>query len=282
MMALPTGTVAFLFTDIEGSTRLLHALGEHYRAMQGRHSDIVTAAVDAADGHLVRTVGDSFFVTFRSAVSAVRAAVAVQRNLATSDWPEGVTLRVRMGLHTGQGVLGGDDYIGIDVNLAARIAAAAHGGQVLLSDATRVLTQRDLPDGVAVRDLGEHRLRDIAHTEHLFDVVIDGLPSDFPPIRSLDARSNNLPLQLTSFVGRADEIAQAQGRHERALRLLGVTEVIRRSIEGGYPLHGTNVTGIDVLSEGRKAIGDEAVDRALAEGRSMSRAEAVAYATESE
>ena len=215
MMALPTGTVAFLFTDIEGSTRLLHALGERYRAMQGRHSDIVTAAVDAADGHLVRTVGDSFFVTFSSAVSAVRAAVAVQRNLATSDWPEGVTLRVRMGLHTGQGVLGGDDYIGIDVNLAARIAAAAHGGQVLLSDATRVLTQRDLPDGVAVRDLGEHRLRDIAHTEHLFDVVIDGLPSDFPPIRSLDARSNNLPLQLTSFVGRADEIAQAEVARRR-------------------------------------------------------------------
>ena len=131
-----------------------------------------------------------------------------------------------MGLHTGQGVLGGDDYIGIDVNLAARIAAAAHGGQVLLSDATRVLTQRDLPDGVALRDLGEHRLRDIAHTEHLFDVVIDGLPSDFPPIRSLDVRPNNLPLQLTSFVGRADEIAQA-------LRLLADHRLVTLTGPGG-------------------------------------------------
>jgi predicted ATPase/class 3 adenylate cyclase len=226
MMALPTGTVTFLFTDIEGSTRLLHALGERYRTTQGRHSDIVTAAVDAADGHLVRTVGDSFFVTFSSAVSAVRAAVAAQRNLAAFDWPEGVTLRVRMGLHTGQGVLGGDDYIGIDVNLAARIAAAAHGGQVLFSDATRVLTQRDLPDGVALRDLGEHRLRDIAHTEHLFDVVIDGLPSDFPPIRSLDVRPNNLPLQLTSFVGRADEIAHA-------MRLLADHRLVTLTGPGG-------------------------------------------------
>ncbi len=210
MTALPAGTVTFLFTDIEGSTRLLRALGEEYRTVQDRHGEIVRAALEANDGHIVRTVGDSFFATFRSPIDAVRAAIDAQRNLSGNDWPEGVELRVRMGLHTGQGVLGGDDYIGIDVNTAARIAAAAHGGQVLLSDATRVLTQRDLPDGVAVRDLGEHRLRDIAHTEHLFDVVIDGLPGDFPPIRSLDARPNNLPLQLTSFVGRADEIAQAR------------------------------------------------------------------------
>ena len=114
-----------------------------------------------------------------------------------------------MGLHTGHGVLGGGDYIGIDVNRAARIAAAASGGQILVSDATRAMVEYDLPDGVALRDLGQHRLKDIAHPEHLFDVVIDGLRTEFPPIRSLDARQNNLPLQLTSFVGRADEIAQA-------------------------------------------------------------------------
>ncbi|HET6753152.1 MAG TPA: adenylate/guanylate cyclase domain-containing protein, partial [Jiangellaceae bacterium] len=147
MTALPTGTVTFLFTDIEGSTRLLLALGEEYRTVQDRHGEIVRAAFEANEGHVVRTEGDSFFATFRSPIDAVRGAINAQRNLSGNDWPDGVELRVRMGLHTGQGVLGGDDYIGIDVNLAARIAAAAHGGQVLLSDATRVLTQRDLPDG---------------------------------------------------------------------------------------------------------------------------------------
>jgi len=160
-------------------------------------------------GHIVRTEGDSFFVTFRSLVEAVRAAVAAQRKLAENDWPPGSDVRVRMGLHTGQGGPWGDDYIGIDVNTAARIAVAAHGGQVLLSEATRALVQHDLPDGVALRDLGEHRLKDIAHSERLADFVIDGLPSDFPPIRSLGVRPSNLPLQLTSFVGRAHEIARA-------------------------------------------------------------------------
>jgi predicted ATPase/class 3 adenylate cyclase len=209
MGAAPTGTVTFLFTDIEGSTELLQVLGETYRRAQDRHDEIIRAAIAAEDGHLVRTAGDSFFVTFTSPAPAVRAAVAAQRSLVTNDWPAGSHLRVRMGLHTGEGILGGDDYIGIDVNRAARIAAAAQGGQVVLSEATRALVRHDLPDGVTLRDLGEHRLRDIAHPERLFDLVVDDLPSDFQPIRSLDVRPNNLPLQLTSFVGRADEIARA-------------------------------------------------------------------------
>ncbi|HEX6576862.1 MAG TPA: adenylate/guanylate cyclase domain-containing protein [Jiangellaceae bacterium] len=209
MGAAPTGTVTFLFTDIEGSTGLLQALGETYRHAQDRHCEIVRAAIGAEDGHVVRTAGDSFFVAYASPAPAVRAAVSAQRSLAATDWPDGSHLRVRMGLHTGEGVLGGDDYIGIDVNRAARIAAAAHGGQVLLSEATRALVRHDLPAGVTLRDLGEHRLKDIAHPERLFDLVVDDLPNDFPPIRSLDVRPNNLPLQLTSFVGRADEIARA-------------------------------------------------------------------------
>jgi predicted ATPase/class 3 adenylate cyclase len=209
MGAAPTGTVTFLFTDIEGSTGLLQTLGETYWRAQDLHDEIIRAAIGAEDGHVVRTAGDSFFVTFASPAPAVRAAVAAQRSVWANDWPDGSHLRVRMGLHTGEGVLGGDDYIGIDVNRAARIAAAAHGGQVLLSEATRALVRHDLPIGVTLRDLGEHRLKDIAHPERLFDLVVDGLPSDFPPIRSLDARPNNLPLQLTSFVGRADEIARA-------------------------------------------------------------------------
>jgi predicted ATPase/class 3 adenylate cyclase len=204
----PTGTITFLFTDIEGSTRLLQTLGEEYRSAEDRHSEILRTAIGAADGHVVRTEGDSFFVTFRNPIQAVRAAVIAQRKLAENEWPRGADLRVRMGLHTGEGVLGGGDYIGIDVNRAARIAAAAHGGQVLLSETTRALVQHDLPDGVGLRDLGEHRLKDLAHPERLFDLVIDGLSSGFPPIRTSSARPNNLPLQLTSFVGRTDQIAQ--------------------------------------------------------------------------
>jgi class 3 adenylate cyclase len=121
MAAPPTGVITFLFTDIEGSTRLLHALGDGYRTVQDRHGEIIRASVAAEDGYVVRTEGDSFFVTFRNPVQAVRAAVAVQRRLASNAWPTGSEVRIRMGLHTGQGVLGGDDYIGIDVNTAARI-----------------------------------------------------------------------------------------------------------------------------------------------------------------
>jgi predicted ATPase/class 3 adenylate cyclase len=226
MAAPPTGTVTFLFTDIQGSTGLLHGLGERYRTLQDRHSEVIRAAIGAEHGYVVRTEGDSFFVTFRSPIRAVRAAVTAQRALAEDDQFSSVRLRVRMGLHTGEGVLGGDDYMGMDVNRAARIAAAGNGGQVLISETTRALVQHDLPDGVAVRDLGEHRLKDIAHSERLFDLVVDGLTSDFPPIRSLDVRPNNLPLQLTSFVGRADEIAQT-------VELLGSHRLVTLTGPGG-------------------------------------------------
>ena len=203
MTELPTGTVTFLFTDIEGSTKLLQELcGDAYQRIQDQHADIMRRAVTAGRGHEVRTEGDSFFVVFPTPAGALRAAVTAQRELA------GTEVRVRMGLHTGEGRIGGDDYVGIDVNRAARIAAAGHGGQVLISDATRGLVEHDLPDGVTIRDLGPHRLKDIARPEHLFDLVIDELPSDFPPVKSLDARPNNLPLELTSFVGRDAEIAE--------------------------------------------------------------------------
>ena len=199
---LPTGTVTFLFTDIEGSTRLLQELGEGYRVVQDRHAELVREAIGTEGGHEVRTEGDSFFATFPTPAGAVRAAVAAQRSLAAERWPQGGPLRVRMGLHTGEGVPGGDDYLGIDVNRAARIAAAGHGGQVLISGATRGLVEHALPEGVALRDLGTHRLKDIDHPEHLHDLVIDGLTADFPPIRTVGARTTNLPAERTSFVGR--------------------------------------------------------------------------------
>lgn len=200
MAELPSGTVTFMFTDIEGSTRLLQELGDGYTAVRDAHAAIVRRAAAEGGGVEVGSEGDSFFLVFSSPVGAVRAASAAQRGLATHHWSHGRPLRVRMGLHTGEGALAGDDYVGIDVNRAARIAAAAHGGQVLLSGATRGLVEHALPEGVSLRDLGEHRLKDIAHPEHLYQLIIEGLPAEFPPPRTVDARPNNLSLQLTSFV----------------------------------------------------------------------------------
>jgi predicted ATPase/class 3 adenylate cyclase len=220
--ALPTGTVTFLFTDIEGSTRLLQELGDRYPALRDEHAAILRRAIRDRDGVEVSTEGDSFFAAFARPVAAVEAAVAAQRGLAAHRWPPGLPVRVRMGLHTGEGVLGGDNYVGIDVNRAARIAGAANGGQVIVSGATRGLVEQAVADGIVLRDLGEHRLRDLNLPIHLYDLVIEGLPADFLPPRTLDARPGNLPTQLTSFVGREHEIAEARRLLERT-RLLTLT-----------------------------------------------------------
>ncbi|MGH9283706.1 MAG: adenylate/guanylate cyclase domain-containing protein, partial [Acidimicrobiales bacterium] len=222
MTELPTGTVTFLFTDIEGSTRLLQELGDGYAAVQDEHAAIVRRAVAEAGGVEVSTHGDAFFVAFRSPAGAVRAALAAQRELAAHDWSPGRPLKVRMGVHTGEGSLGGDDYVGIDVHRAARIADAAHGGQVIVSDATRALVRHALPAGASLRDLGVHHLRGLVDPERLHQLVVDGLAADFPPPRTLDARPNNLPLQLTSFVGREEEIAEVERLLDQA-RLLTLT-----------------------------------------------------------
>jgi predicted ATPase/class 3 adenylate cyclase len=211
MPDLPTGTVTFLFTDIEGSTRLLQELGHQtYKRMQDDHGKILREAIATGDGVEVRTEGDSFFAVFSTPEQTLHAAVAAQRALAGHEWPGGVALRVRMGLHTGVGELGsgGADYVGVDVNRAARIAAAGHGGQVLLSHATRTLIEHALPDGVMLRDLGQHRLKDIDYPEHLHDLIIDGLGSTFPAVKSLDVRPTNLPSPRSSFVGREKEIGE--------------------------------------------------------------------------
>ena len=223
---LPTGTVTFLFTDIEGSTRLLQELGERYAAVLDEHAAILRLAIREGGGVEVNTEGDAFFAVFESPAGAVRAAVSAQRGLAGHSWSPGPPVRVRMGLHTGDGTLGGDDYVGIDVHRAARIAGAAHGGQVLLSDSTRALTEHALPEGASLRDLGQHRLKDIALPERLHQLVIEGLRSDFPAPRTLDARPNNLPVQLSSFVGREEEIGEVR-------RLLDGTRLLTLSGPGG-------------------------------------------------
>ena len=223
MTAFPTGTVTFLFTDIEGSTRLLQDLGDEYGRLQDEHAAIVRGAIVDGGGVEIRSEGDSFFAVFPTASGALAAAVAAQRGLASFPWPDGGHVRVRMGLHTGEGILGGDDYLGIDVNRAARIAATGHGGQIVVSAATLELVAGHLPPGVSVRDLGDHRLKDIEHPESLHDLLIEGLSSDFPPLRSLGGRRTNLPSHRTSFVGRSHEIAEVEGllNSTRLLTLTG-------------------------------------------------------------
>lgn len=219
----PTGIVTCLFTDIEGSTRLEIELGTGpYRDIRERHRALLREAFAAHGGYEQGTEGDSFFIIFPSAAQAIAAATAAQRSLVAEPWPDGVVVRVRMGLHTGEIEAAGGDVIGLAINRAARIASAAHGGQVLLSDTTRALAADALPDGATLRDLGQHRLKDLRAPERLSQLVIDGLPSDFPPPRSIDARPNNLPTQLTTFVGREHELEEAQALLSRT-RLLTFT-----------------------------------------------------------
>jgi predicted ATPase/class 3 adenylate cyclase len=225
--AFPGGTGTFLFTDIEGSTRLEEAVGTAaYASLRERHRELLRAAFAAHGGIEQGTEGDSFFVVFPSPRGAAAAAIEAQRALAAEAWPADATIRVRMGLHSGEATLAGGSLVGLDINRAARVAAAANGGQVLISDATRVLVEADLPHGVALRDMGRHRLRDLREPERLHQLVIPGLPDAFAPIRTIDARPNNLPTQVTSFIGRAAELAEAH-------RLLDTTRLLTLTGPGG-------------------------------------------------
>jgi predicted ATPase/class 3 adenylate cyclase len=207
MAELPTGTVSLLFSDIEGSTRLLERLGDRYVEVLADHQRLLRAAFARFNGREVGTEGDAFFIAFGKASEAVSAAAAAQRALAAHPWPAGVVVRVRMGIHTGEPIVVGQDYAGLDVHRAARICSAAHGGQVLLSQPTRELLGGDLPSGVGLRDLGAHGLKDLPRPQRLFQLVVAGLPADFPALRTVGSRPTNLPTQLTSFVGRRREVA---------------------------------------------------------------------------
>ncbi|HEV2457211.1 MAG TPA: adenylate/guanylate cyclase domain-containing protein, partial [Ktedonobacterales bacterium] len=204
---LPTGTVTFLFTDIEGSTRLQQQLGARYAESLGLHQQLLRAAFAASNGREVDTQGDAFFVAFSIAPQAIAAAAEATRALADAAWPEDAPVRVRIGVHTGTPQLVGDRYIGLDVPRAARIAAAGHGGQVLLSEATHALVEHALPEGTNLRDLGLHRLKDLQHPEHLFQLVMPGLAADFSPLKTLDTHQHNLPIQPTPLLGREEAVA---------------------------------------------------------------------------
>jgi predicted ATPase/class 3 adenylate cyclase len=207
MRDLPTGTSTLLFTDIEGSTHLLQQLGDRYAELLTECLNLLRTAFQKYSGYEVDTQGDAVFTVFARASDALLAAVAAQRELALHSWPSAVTVRVRMGLHTGEPSRLAEGYVGLDVHYAARIMNAAHGGQVLLSRVVHDLVEHDLPEGVSLRDLGEHYLKDFERPLPLYQLVIAGLPADFPPLKTRASRPDNLPAQPTPLIGREHEVA---------------------------------------------------------------------------
>jgi predicted ATPase/class 3 adenylate cyclase len=214
------GTLTLLFTDIEASTRLLQRLGDAYADALAQQRELIRSAVSGHDGHEVDTEGDAFFAAFPSANDAVAAAVGAQRALAVHPWPEAGAVRVRMGLHTGEPRRVDGGYVGLDVHVAARVMSAGHGGQIVISDSTRAL----LGDRFDLRDLGEHRLKDLSAPRRLYQVLADGLETTFPPLKTLESRPTNLPVLATPLIGREHELHEVQELLARPdVRLLTLT-----------------------------------------------------------
>jgi class 3 adenylate cyclase len=204
MTALPRGTVTFLFSDIEGSTRLLTELGPLYETILDDQRRLLTEAVEDAGGHIVDRSGDAMFAAFERAQAAVAAAIAAQRAVGEHEWPAGAELRLRMGLHSGEPSVTGEGFVGLSVHKAARICAAGHGGQVLLSSTTCELAQDGLPPDVVLFDLGEHHLKDFSKPERITQLVIGSLPAVLTPIRTVEAQPDE-----TAFAGQEEEVAAA-------------------------------------------------------------------------
>ncbi|HLA99701.1 MAG TPA: adenylate/guanylate cyclase domain-containing protein [Anaerolineales bacterium] len=208
-MVNPTeGTYTFLFTDIEGSTRLLQRLGNDYPQVIEQHNRLIREAVAKAGASEVDNAGDGFFFVFPTTSQALEAAVEAQRSLADYKWPRGGSIHVRMGIHTGEAVFSGGNYLGLDVHRAARICAAGHGSQILISSSAHAFIGHALPTDVSTKDLGCHFLKDIEQPEHLYQINITGLWSDFPPPRARNARPHNLPSELSDFVDRENELGE--------------------------------------------------------------------------
>ncbi len=226
MVQPPTGTVTFLFTDIEGSTTLAQAQPETWPAMRARHHAILHSEAAAHAGHVFQIIGDAFCVAFATPASALDAAIDAQHVLVHEPWAD-ARLRVRMGIHTGAAEWRVGNYEGyLTLARAKRIMSVAYGGQVLLSNATAELLRDQLPDGIRLRDVGEHRLKGLTNPERLWQLVAPDLPHDFPPLASLNTIANNLPIQVTSFVGREQERADLK-------RLLTTTRLLTLTGSGG-------------------------------------------------
>ena len=204
----PTGTITFLFTDIEGSTKLWESHPDAMREAVARHDALLRQAVAENGGYLFKTTGDGIAAAFALAPDALLAALFAQTALFAEPWSADIVLRARMGLHTGAAELRDGDYFGTTLNRCARLMAAGHGGQTLLSDVTHELTRDTLPPDVSLLPLGEHRLKDLARPETIYQAGHPSLSTDFPPLRTLDETPNNLPQQLTSFIGREKPLAE--------------------------------------------------------------------------
>ena len=208
----PTGTVTFLFTDIEGSTKLAREYPQTWEALRARHHAILQSAMDANNGYVFQIIGDAFCAAFHNAGDALHAAIKAQTDLHEEKWGE-TPIKVRMGIHTGKAeIQAGGEYLGYTaMSRVQRLMSAGHGGQTLISMATQELVQDELAEGVTLRDMGLHRLKDLVRPEHIYQVTSPGLPCDFPALKTLDVQLNNLPSQLTPFVGREREIAAVVG-----------------------------------------------------------------------
>jgi class 3 adenylate cyclase len=221
----PTGTLTFLFTDIEGSTKMWERDSSVMQVALARHDEILRSAMEERGGYVFKTVGDAFCCAFLTAPDALEAALDTQRRFLSSDWEQSGPLRVRMALHTGAAEERDGDYFGPPLNRVARLLSAAHGGQVLLSLPTQELVRDQLPAGTTLRDLGEHRLKDLFRPERVYQLLAPGLPSEFPPLRTLEAYRNNLPLQPTPLIGREKEVSEVcdllRGEATRLLTLTG-------------------------------------------------------------
>jgi class 3 adenylate cyclase len=225
-MQAPSGNVTFLFTDIERSSQLWEMHPQAMGRALAQHDELMRTIFGEYRGYVFKTIGDAFCVAFASALDAVCAAVETQRQLAAAAWEETGPLRVRMALHSGEAERRDGDYFGRTLNRVARILSAGHGGQTLLSRVTAERVREKLADDVSLRDLGERRLKDLSAPERIFQLVARDLPAEFPPLRSLEILPNNLPAQVTSFVGRAREMAEVK-------RLLGTTRLLTLTGPGG-------------------------------------------------
>jgi class 3 adenylate cyclase len=229
MEGLPSGTVTFVFTDIEGSTDLLKQLGDRYDELLTAHRRIVRDTFAAANGVEIDTQGDAFFFAFARARDAVEAAVGAQRAHASAAWPDDAIVRVRMGLHTGEPALGSEGYLGLDVVRAARICTAANGGNVLLSETTRALIGASLPDGVSVSPLGERQLKDIDQPERVYELAIDGVAKTPPaevdePVADFRSRlseqiKQRVDRELVAALGESDDDDAVDELAERTIDL---------------------------------------------------------------
>src|ERR687898_257715 len=220
----PTGTLTFLFTDIEGSTKLWERDSSVMQLALARHDEILRSAIEERGGYVFKTVGDAFCCAFLTTPDALEAALETQRRLLSSEWEHIGTFRVRMALHTGAAEERDGDYFGPPLHRVARLMSAAHGGQVLLSLPAQELVRDQLPVGTSLRDLGEHRLKDLFRPERVFQLSVPELPSEFPPLRTLEAYRINLPLQPTPLIGREKEVAEVCERLSHPeVRLLTLT-----------------------------------------------------------